>query len=38
VRSPVQNKERRYIAGLDSLEEWDHRMMDELQIPMQYLS
>lgn len=38
VRSPVQNKERRYIAGLDLVEEWDRRMMDELQIPPQYLS
>jgi radical SAM superfamily enzyme YgiQ (UPF0313 family) len=38
VRTPVRNKERRYIAGLDLLEEWDQRRMEELQIPLQYLS
>ena len=38
VRTPVRNKQRRYIAGLDLVEEWDQRRMEELQIPLQYLS
>ncbi|HWS86928.1 MAG TPA: radical SAM protein [Pyrinomonadaceae bacterium] len=38
VRNPIRNDERKYIAGLDPIEEWDARMMDELGIPLQSLS
>jgi radical SAM superfamily enzyme YgiQ (UPF0313 family) len=38
VRNPIQNQERRYIAGLDLVEESDRRLMQELEIPLQYLS
>jgi radical SAM superfamily enzyme YgiQ (UPF0313 family) len=38
IRNPVRNGNRRYIAGLDPLEEWDQRMMRQLQISPQYLS
>lgn len=38
LRNNIQNNERRYIAGLDPLEEWDQQMMQKLQITPQYLS
>ena len=38
VRNPIRNDERKYIAGLDPIEEWDARMMEELDIPLQSLS
>jgi radical SAM superfamily enzyme YgiQ (UPF0313 family) len=38
VRNPVRNRERQYIAGLDSIEEWDRVKMRELNLPLQYLS
>jgi radical SAM superfamily enzyme YgiQ (UPF0313 family) len=38
IRNPVQNSARRYIAGLDAIEETDRRLMHELGIPPQYLS
>lgn len=38
LRNNVQNNERRYIAGLDPLEEWDRQMMQKLQMSPQYLS
>jgi radical SAM superfamily enzyme YgiQ (UPF0313 family) len=38
VRNPIRNERRTYIAGLDPIEEWDQRMMAELQIPLQSLS
>jgi radical SAM superfamily enzyme YgiQ (UPF0313 family) len=38
LRNNVQNKNRSYIAGLDAVEEWDRQKMQELQIPLQYLS
>ena len=38
VRNPIRNEERKYIAGLDPIEEWDARMMKELDIPLQSLS
>jgi radical SAM superfamily enzyme YgiQ (UPF0313 family) len=38
IRNPLQNSQRRYIAGLDPIEEADRRKMEELGIPPQYLS
>jgi radical SAM superfamily enzyme YgiQ (UPF0313 family) len=38
VRTPILNKKRQYIAGLDLIEESDRRLMQELEIPLQYLS
>jgi hypothetical protein len=38
VRNPIRNEKRKYIAGLDPIEEWDRRMMEELNIPLQPLS
>ena len=38
VRNPIRNEGRKYIAGLDPIEEWDARMMEELNIPLQSLS
>ncbi len=38
LRNNIQNPQRRYIAGLDPLEEWDQEMMQRLQILPQYLS
>jgi radical SAM superfamily enzyme YgiQ (UPF0313 family) len=38
IRNPLQNGERRYIAGLDPIEEADRLKMDELGIQPQYLS
>ena len=38
VRNPIGNPERKYIAGQDPIEEWDRRMMAELNIPLQPLS
>jgi hypothetical protein len=37
IRNPLQNSERRYIAGLDEIEEYDRQKMEELGIPPQYL-
>jgi radical SAM superfamily enzyme YgiQ (UPF0313 family) len=38
IRNNVKNERRRYVAGLDPLEEWDQRMMDSLQLAPQHLS
>ncbi|HEX7316770.1 MAG TPA: radical SAM protein [Pyrinomonadaceae bacterium] len=38
VRNPIRNDARKYIAGLDPIEDWDARMMKELGIPLQHLS
>jgi hypothetical protein len=38
VRNPTSNHSRRYIAGLDSVEEWDANMMNQLKLAPQYLS
>ena len=38
IRNAVQNPARRYIGGLDDLETWDRRRMDELRITPQQLS
>jgi radical SAM superfamily enzyme YgiQ (UPF0313 family) len=38
VRNPIRNESRKYIAGLDPIEEWDGRMLEELGIPLQTLS
>jgi hypothetical protein len=38
VRNPIRNEGRKYIAGLDPVEEWDRQMMEELRIPLQSLS
>jgi hypothetical protein len=38
VRNPIRNEERKYIAGLDPIEAWDRRMMEELDIPLQSMS
>lgn len=38
IRNPVQNGARRYIAGLDAIEEADRRLMQQLGIVPQYLS
>lgn len=38
VRNPIRNAERKYVAGLDPIEAWDRRMMEELRIPLQSLS
>lgn len=38
VKSPLQNRQRKYIAGMDRIETWDAEMMEELQIPVQRFS
>jgi hypothetical protein len=38
VRNPIRNAERKYIAGLDPIEAWDRRMMEELHIPVQSMT
>jgi radical SAM superfamily enzyme YgiQ (UPF0313 family) len=38
VRNPIQNKQRRYIAGLDDLEPWDREQISKLGLPLQMLS
>jgi hypothetical protein len=38
IRNPLRNGARSFVAGLDPLEEGDRRMMQELNIPPQYLS
>ena len=38
VRNPTQNKSRKYIAGLDPIEEGDQRMMNELGLPLQRIT
>ncbi|HYP06082.1 MAG TPA: radical SAM protein [Bryobacteraceae bacterium] len=38
ISNPLQNNARRYIAGLDPIEEADRRKMEELSITPQYLS
>ncbi len=38
IRKPVQNQGRHYIAGRDPIEEWDRQKMQELHLPLQYLS
>jgi radical SAM superfamily enzyme YgiQ (UPF0313 family) len=38
VRNPIRNDRRKYIAGLDPIEDWDARMMRELGLTLQSLS
>jgi radical SAM superfamily enzyme YgiQ (UPF0313 family) len=38
IRNPVRNEARRYIAGLDALEDWDARQMAALGLKPQRLS
>ena len=38
IRNPVQNKDRRYVAGLDPIEAWDIQQMRELGIGVQRIS
>jgi len=38
IRNPINNNARQYIAGLDAVEEWDFKMMQQLQLAPQYLS
>lgn len=38
IRNPVRNKARRYIAGLDALEDWDARQLAALGLQPQRLS
>lgn len=38
VRNPIKNDRRKYIAGLDPIEDWDSRMMRELDLTPQSLS
>lgn len=38
IRNPVQNRARRYIAGLDAVEDWDARQMAALGLQPQRLS
>jgi radical SAM superfamily enzyme YgiQ (UPF0313 family) len=38
VRNPIKNPGRRYIAGLDTIEEWDTQMMRALGISPQVIS
>jgi radical SAM superfamily enzyme YgiQ (UPF0313 family) len=38
ISNPINNNERQYIAGLDAVEEWDSKMMNQLQLVPQYLS
>ena len=38
IRNPINNNSRQYIAGLDAVEEWDRKMMQQLQLAPQYLS
>ncbi len=38
VRNPIKNEHRNYIAGRDPIEDWDARMMRELNLTPQSLS
>jgi radical SAM superfamily enzyme YgiQ (UPF0313 family) len=38
ISNPLNNSARQYIAGLDAVEEWDSKMMQQLQLAPQYLS
>jgi radical SAM superfamily enzyme YgiQ (UPF0313 family) len=38
ISNPINNGARQYIAGLDTVEEWDSKMMSRLQLAPQYLS
>jgi radical SAM superfamily enzyme YgiQ (UPF0313 family) len=38
VRNPIKNDRRKYIAGLDPIEDWDARMLNELDLTPQSLS
>jgi radical SAM superfamily enzyme YgiQ (UPF0313 family) len=38
IRNPVQNKARKYIAGMDPLEDWDAQQMTALGLQPQRLS
>ena len=38
VRNPIKNDRRKYIAGQDPIEDWDARMMRELNLTPQSLS
>ena len=38
ISSPLKNDRRKYIAGLDAIEDWDRQQMQELDLAPQYLS
>lgn len=38
IRNPLKNPARRYIAGLDPMEEWDTRQMAALGLKPQQLT
>ena len=38
ISSPLKNKQRKYIAGFDAIEDWDRRQMHELGLEPQYIS
>lgn len=38
VRNAINNNSRRYIAGLDQVESWDAKMMNQLKLEPQFLS
>jgi len=38
VRNPIKNERRKYIAGLDPIEDWDAHMLNELGLTPQSLS
>jgi radical SAM superfamily enzyme YgiQ (UPF0313 family) len=38
ISSPLKNKQRKYIAGLDAIEDWDRQQMHELGLEPQYIS
>ena len=38
IRNPVKDKTRRYIAGLDPIEDWDAQQTTELGLRPQRLS
>ena len=38
LKNNIQNKNRRYIAGIDPLETWDQQIMDKFQMSPQYFS
>ena len=38
ISNPLKNKQRKYIAGLDAIEDWDRQQMHELGLEPQYIS
>ena len=38
IKNPIKNQKRKYIAGLDPIEEWDDRKMKEFGIRAQKIS